>query len=393
MISDIKLLGYVATTLFFFLALMLMLTLRLARRVQGTRLWLWGTLVVAVGFALHTLQDSIQPFLGLLLSNLMIIGGATVSAMGTFEYRYRRSASLGWCFISMALLTLAFVYLVYIEPSAVARIALLTGSASAVCVWHVWTILAGSAVRRNAPGVQNSRFSLPHAIMTLGLLILAIALALRAFYALNGLGAPVASVDSSRMFFAFYTSGLTGRVLILSGMVLVLIDELDFELRALALRDPLTGLLNRRGLNETIASQSLAHCSLLMLDLDQFKAINDDLGHREGDRVIALFARCAQANLPADAVLARLGGEEFCALLPRTDKDEAMAIADALRVAFHLQTLTLAHGRPHTVSVGVASSRSPAATLSRLMEHADQALYHAKRNGRNRIEVAQRVAS
>jgi diguanylate cyclase (GGDEF)-like protein len=116
--------------------------------------------------------------------------------------------------------------------------------------------------------------------------------------------------------------------------------------------------------------------------------VNDDFGHYQGDHVIALLARCAQANLPTNAVLARLGGEEFCALLPQADINAATANAESLRVAFQRDSSALGHTRQHTVSIGVASAQSAATTLSQLMTRADQALYRAKRDGRNRVEMA-----
>ena len=193
---------------------------------------------------------------------------------------------------------------------------------------------------------------------------------------------------SPRTAFFFYSVGLTGRLFLLIGMVLVLIDELEQELRSLAARDALTGLFNRRGLNAAADASTIENASLLMLDLDHFKAVNDDFGHDQGDRVIGLLARCAQANLPSNAVLARLGGEEFCALLPQSDLAAAQSSAEALRKAFHLETAALGHSRQHTVSIGIAAADAAQASLRELMERADQALYRAKHGGRNRIEAA-----
>lgn len=116
--------------------------------------------------------------------------------------------------------------------------------------------------------------------------------------------------------------------------------------------------------------------------------MNDDFGHDQSDLAIALLARCAQTNLPTNAVLARLGGEEFCALLPRADIKAAAANAELLRAAFHRDSSTLGHTRQHKVRIGGASAQSAATTLSQLMTRADQALYRAKRDGRNRVQMA-----
>ena len=394
MSTDIKLLGYVASALFFFMALMLLLTLRQAVRVRGATQWLWSTLTVAIGIGLNTSQEVVPPFLGIVLANVLIISGAALGACGTFAYRYQREPPLRQLYFATALLTLAFAYL---DTSLAGRILLVALATGGICVWHAWMMLAGSRLRPNAAGVLHKRFGLPHSIMVLGLLIVAGVFAVRTvdtLYVLSVRQSAIPLGGPTRSTFLFYAVGLSGRLLLLIGMVLVLIDELGHELRTLALRDSLTGLLNRRGLMDALSTQPLAGASLLMLDLDHFKSVNDDFGHDQGDRVIALLARCAQAHLPANAVLARLGGEEFCALLPNATAAVALASAESLRKAFHHETAALGHSRQHTVSVGVASvqpMQSTATTLPKLMERADQALYRAKHAGRDRVELADDV--
>jgi len=389
--TDIRLLGYVASALFFFMAIMLLLTLRQAVRVRGATYWVWSTVTVAIGIALNTSQEMLPPFLGIVLSNTLIITGAAVGASGTYAYRYEKTPALHWLYVAAALLMSAFVYL---GPNLAVRILLVATLIGGTCIWHAWMMLAGSRLRPNSPGVKHKRFRLPHSVMVLGLLIMAGVFGIRAvdtIVAMNAAPGAIPLGGPTRTAFAFYAVGLAGRLLLLIGMVLVLIDELDHELRTLALRDSLTGLFNRRGLMDATAALPLAGSSLLMLDLDHFKSVNDDFGHDQGDRVIALLARCAQAHLPANAVLARLGGEEFCALLPNANAATARASAESLREAFHRETAALGHARQHTVSVGVASAQSEqsaATSLPQLMERADQALYRAKHAGRDRVEVA-----
>ena len=284
--------------------------------------------------------------------------------------------------------SIVLIAFAYLGPHLAARILLVAVATSAICVWHAWTMLAGSKVRPNASGVKHKRFRLPHGIMVLGLLMMATIFGIRALDTLVSMPSAIPLGGPTRTAFIFYAVGLAGRLLLLIGMVLVLIDELDHELRSLASRDSLTGLFNRRGFLDASSAQTLADCSLLMLDLDHFKAVNDDFGHDQGDHVIALLARCAQTVLPANAVLARLGGEEFCALLPQADTMVAMASAEALRQAFQRDTAALGHSRQHTVSIGTATAQPGPTTLSKLMTRADQALYRAKRDGRNRVEMA-----
>ncbi|MGL5002433.1 MAG: hypothetical protein ACRDAM_05795, partial [Casimicrobium sp.] len=240
MSAEIKLLGYVAAALFFFMAFMLLLTLRQAGRVRGARQWLFSTLVVAVGVALNTAQESISPFFGLVLSNMCIVLGAAMSAHGTYEYRYHRIANPRWGYAALAALFLAFAYFAYVSPSIAARILLLSALTGAICAWHAWRMLAGSALRPGARDVQHKRFRLPHGIMVLGLLLMSAVFAVRGLDTLASINAAIPPGGATRTAFVFYTIGLIGRLLLLIGMVLVLIDELDFELRARASRDALT---------------------------------------------------------------------------------------------------------------------------------------------------------
>ncbi|HPG60672.1 MAG TPA: GGDEF domain-containing protein [Casimicrobium sp.] len=384
----IKLLGYVAASLFFFMALMLLLTLRQGARVRGATRWLWSTLAVATGIALNTSQGSLPPFFSIMLSNVLIICGAALGAYGTFEYRYERALPLRWLAAATGVLLLVFVLL---REHLAGRILIVAIPTAGICLWHAWTMMAGSRLRPNARGVIHTRFGLPHAIMVLGLVIMGFVFLLRAGDTIAALRAGVAPIPPggpTRTVVFTYAVGLAARLLLLIGMVLVLIDEMANDLRTLALRDSLTGLLNRHGLKDAVGQLPLEGSSLLMLDLDHFKSVNDDFGHEQGDRVIALFARCAQTSLPANAVLARLGGEEFCALLPQASAAEAYAAADALRADFANTSATLGHTRSHTVSIGVTTYSATATTLSKLMQQADQALYRAKHEGRNRVATA-----
>lgn len=353
--------------------------------VSGATPLIWSTLTVAIGIGLNTSQEIAPPILGIVLVNVMIISGAALGACGTFAFRYQRMPPLRWLYVGIVVLIVTFIYL---QSNLAGRILLVAISTGSICIWHAWLMLAGSKLRPNAAGVMHTRFRLPHGVMVLGLLMVATVFGIRTLDTLLSMRRAIPVGGPTRTAFTFYAAGLAGRLILLIGMVLVLIDELSQQLRTLALRDSLTGLFNRRGLKDAASEQSVADCSTPMLDLDHFKAVNDDLGHDRGDHVIALLARCAQANLPTNAVLARLGGEEFCALLPGADITVATANAELLRAAFQRDSSTLGHPRPHTLGIGVAAAQSATTTLSQPMTRADQALYRAKHDGRNRVEMA-----
>jgi diguanylate cyclase (GGDEF)-like protein len=171
-------------------------------------------------------------------------------------------------------------------------------------------------------------------------------------------------------------------------------ERREMERRAEALTDALTGLPNRRALFEAADALGQDHVlkgdamSVLIFDLDHFKQTNDRFGHALGDRVLKLFATTAQARLDGTSIVARLGGEEFAAILPGADPLEAVGVAEAVRHAF-ANSAAFVDGLPvgATVSVGAASDLGFAGDLNAMFRRADAALYVAKRGGRNRVEL------
>ncbi len=168
------------------------------------------------------------------------------------------------------------------------------------------------------------------------------------------------------------------------------LDEYHRELRERAIRDPLTGVLNRGSLEEelerqlAIARREGGFVSVLMIDLDDFKAYNDEHGHQAGDEVLQGLARVARENVRAVDTVGRYGGEEFAVILPDTPCTEAAAVAERLRAA--LAALPLR--RRVTASIGVACFPTHGDTLRELIARADEALYAAKRRGKDRVVVA-----
>ena len=173
------------------------------------------------------------------------------------------------------------------------------------------------------------------------------------------------------------------------GFLLLCKQEDDRKLLHLATVDSLTGLLNRHAFFEQAGALRLrpagaARLSLLMLDLDHFKRINDRFGHATGDAALRLFAHTVQGVLAGRGVMGRLGGEEF-ALALAGPLHEALEVAERLRAAV-TATLLPTDGEPYrvTVSIGVAELQA-GETLTAGLARADQALYDAKGAGRNRV--------
>lgn len=155
---------------------------------------------------------------------------------------------------------------------------------------------------------------------------------------------------------------------------------------ALAKRDPLTGLRNRQGIPELVSASLRAHCegTFFIMDLDNFKSVNDTYGHMEGDRVLIRFAKALRVSIDPDDITARLGGDEFVVFSPgHYDKYELKA--KAKRFIRQIERSLLTPGKPMqvTVSIGIARAPLDGATYEALYENADKALYSVKNEGKN----------
>lgn len=177
-------------------------------------------------------------------------------------------------------------------------------------------------------------------------------------------------------------------------------QERATEFQLMSITDPLTSLPNRRYLEERLMeelSRSKRYdypMSFLMIDIDDFKSYNDLNGHQAGDLALQITAHCLKATLRSADVASRYGGEEFCILLPQTPLNEAAAIAE--RVRQRVASTTYPHGKSQplgmvTISIGISTYAKHIDTPERVIAAADRALYSAKSEGKNRIEIYQEV--
>ncbi|MBP2651407.1 MAG: diguanylate cyclase [Firmicutes bacterium] len=168
------------------------------------------------------------------------------------------------------------------------------------------------------------------------------------------------------------------------------------QMQQMALTDPLTSIANRRCFFNTLAQQVEAlRCkchpiSLIMIDVDRFKNVNDTYGHEAGDKVLIELAGIIQRNSRGGDLAARVGGEEYALLLPDTDLPEAKGVAERIRAAVAGYAFILSEAQQITVniSLGICTiSKLPCLNMEKLYCFADQALYYSKNNGRNSISV------
>jgi diguanylate cyclase (GGDEF)-like protein len=184
--------------------------------------------------------------------------------------------------------------------------------------------------------------------------------------------------------------GLISTFSLMSWVVVRLRDRLDESQDALAqqaLRDPLTGLLNRRAfdrqLPELLGDATAGPVTLLALDLDHLKEINDRAGHAGGDRALCRVAAALQTVGRSGDLVFRIGGDEFCVVLPGCGSRDALTHAEEIRVVLQADAARLL-----TVSIGIATAPDDGTTAVTLLDRADRALYAAKRQGRDRASCA-----
>jgi len=186
-------------------------------------------------------------------------------------------------------------------------------------------------------------------------------------------------------------AGLAYSILTAIGYMAVVIEMINKKLTYISERDPLTDTLNRRSffaLSENMLEQNEHKpMSIVAMDLDHFKAINDNYGHGVGDDVLKAYVSTVTHIIRENDLFARIGGEEFVLLLPNTEQQKAMAIAERLRLAIaELNPIQQDKTKQVTCSFGIRTV-SDSSNLSQVLKQADNALYQAKASGRNKVCV------
>jgi diguanylate cyclase (GGDEF)-like protein len=177
-------------------------------------------------------------------------------------------------------------------------------------------------------------------------------------------------------------------------IILMMASDISAEMKELAVRDQLTGLFNRRGFTElseqayAMARRTNTPLALVMTDIDRFKFINDKFGHAAGDAALQHFAGLVLEDRRRNDVVARVGGEEFAILLPGTQLEDAMVLANQLCQRIELSPVVLTSARVKmTSSFGVATISSKDTTVDDMIRRADRALYRSKHAGRNQVDL------
>ncbi|MDE1163173.1 MAG: GGDEF domain-containing protein [Acidobacteriaceae bacterium] len=373
LIQDVQLLCF--CVLFGFIALQ--------HRGEPTRFWLWVSFLAnAAGAILDFAAPHLPAWLarGVNLEMIPLSYALLNVALVHFVRRWRWTVTLS---MGIVLAALPLQLLWSHRTDHVAGDALQDLTIGLVCLVSGAILLASTEKATEMARRLQSAFFFPFAAIEIGRAVLAFG----------------PKLDPDKV---WHVQLITAVAYVLSASVLPLAffwmisSRSEAELSLLNLVDPLTQVLNRRGLRAALDREMLqleehgGTLSIAVLDLDSFKQLNDRYGHVSGDAVLAGVAKLLRSTLRGSDTVARLGGEEFVLLLPRTDSRSAAALMERVRIAIekYEETSSPAGVIRTTISVGLTTTRAGfVGTATELLREADKALYCAKEEGRNQVRV------
>lgn len=345
---------------------------------RAMRIWIGGLMLQMIALASAAFRGP-HSSAALMIVATNAIYALSYAEMGRAmnEFAGRRPSWLPLALVGLFVLFLVLFTMVW--PSPRWRVTFDTAPLVALQLGVAFTVLRGRGSLRPADWLTGSLF--------IGCAILALTRGVAEF-----LGPAVVSAE--------VRLGVLYTVLVFSsilptigtiGFMLMCGDRMNDDLRRLAMIDPLTGVYNRRTLATRAtdavdtARRTQRPLSLLAIDVDHFKAINDACGHDTGDEALVALVGLMRESLGTEPLLSRVGGEEFAVLLRETGEDVALEVAERMRRHVAASPLALSrHTLRVNVSIGVATTSHAVGNLRDLLRNADRALYAAKHAGRNR---------
>jgi diguanylate cyclase (GGDEF)-like protein len=382
---------YVVTAITFLVLGSMQLATYFIYRFERWPVW-WGlsNLLVGLGTLGVALRDVLPGFVSVQLANIVTMFGYLLLLISVREFSGHRGFQWSYA-LAMAATVVLFVFVWNDQAEYRERVAF--GSAL-FCWFDIMVVQEGVRLAR--------RDKLASGWLLAGIFSLtAVLFGARTLMAVTGnIGGPTL-FSAVQMPYQWMAVTAEAFVTVRGFALFVLAAERSHKLvLANARQDPLTGTLNRSGLQLAFARLAMPRTparvsgvSVLVIDLDHFKAVNDTHGHTAGDEVLRMFASVAQSELRSIDTLARQGGDEFVILLPRTGLDDAVMVAQRIRKAFTERSASVAglQVRP-TLSIGVAAGDAASEGLDTMLHRADEALYRSKRDGRDRVSEAEPIA-
>lgn len=369
------------------IAIMLLIVRKtLPANFQNSLRWWWlGMLLQPAGFILIALRGSLPPFISVVLANMMIAAALASFAIAMRMFtgvRQRRAYAI-------ALVSLSGVFAVYYHDDLLARI---------ISLSFVHTALLAFCAR----AIYRQELKITRVSHVLaGLFVIgALSMAARGIYHMISHD-PIMDIFAMR-WPTILSYGMGGLLPIVGtiGFLLMCTERSQKDLERMASEDPLTGAYNRRALAE-FGRREMARArrhgiplSVILIDIDFFKKINDELGHAAGDLALIETVRRLRNTMRNEDYLGRMGGEEFLILLPDTDIQQAQVLAQRIQQDFASQPMTLNdQNRSITLSGGITLLSASDHIFDDMLKRADDAMYTAKVLGRNRMQLDKSIAA
>jgi diguanylate cyclase (GGDEF)-like protein len=348
----------------------------ITERDYGLKTWSIGITFVGISLILIFLRGLLHPFWGVFMANICLMVGGTLGLVAPARF-YRVKVQYSVVVIALVVGILGLLLHTAWNYSIAFAMVGVCASMAVVMLYTVRVVYTHSP--RPVPFAAH--------VFAGSMGFMGIAYLLRAVTVLINPNVPVGPASLSGGHQSMLIVSALFVVCSTMSLYAVVHDEQKNEIAERARRDPLTGLFNRRAFFEQadkLEAQGAAF-SILMIDIDHFKSINDSHGHLGGDRVLVHAARLIQSVFRTDDIACRFGGEEFCVLLRECNHAQALQLAQELVSRWAAEPLEVSDG-PRvavTTSVGVCV-RAPGQTLLKTLQNADAALYSAKHQGRNR---------
>ncbi|WP_194722051.1 GGDEF domain-containing protein [Noviherbaspirillum malthae] len=356
-------------------------------RIGGVREWVAANVLAIVSLVLYALRGVAPDVLSVVLANTLL--AAAVSAvLAGFRRFANQQVPVKWLAAGLAMVAAGIATFYYLTDWMAARIVL-------VSIFH--SIACFAIARTVASSAFSSGNRYPVLFTKTTALLFGLGHAFRGLVYAAGVDTLVSAQQATLWNVLFLSIGVIVLPVLTLGATMMVHDRMMSEAESAANSDFLTGAWSRRAFF-AFAEKEMARLhrtgdalSLLVLDVDHFKSINDKYGHAAGDRVLMDLTLRAESVIRNIDYLGRLGGEEFAVLLTDTSLDEANAVAERLRAVLDATVSDpdkIADTLTYAVSIGVAQLH-PGESFSHLLQRADAALYKAKQAGRNRVISAE----
>ena len=380
------LVGMLCAHLLCFTVMFLLFSKRLHGKKMGMDLFALGNFLLGLAYVLQLAEGAPAWSALSVLNHTLTLAAPVAYWLGAMRF-FGQDVPLWRPLIAVSLSYVAAQALVQWSLGPVARYAMLSGMSALLFLVMTLTVVYG--VRTFAKDLHREMFFF--ALLIGGICVLN---AIKFVKILHG-GLEALQMDISfQLVFYIYMSSLA--TVLPPSIIWLVLRRLTDDLRNMAARDPMTQLLNRRGLSDALAlhfnARHAAPAYLLLVDIDHFKRINDTYGHQVGDAVLCQVAEVLRTTVRRGDLAGRIGGEEFVAICLDTDAPGILRLAERLRAGIEAQAIDVAgwdHALRLTATIGVSHHFTSAQALEDAMQQADAALYRGKAGGRNRVESAQ----